>query len=99
MDGFIADFFLDSGTHEGADCFGGEEVDLPAEKVFKEKAELNEVVVVLLPLIELHDQVDVALLTLLAPDVGAEQPDPPHAMADQKIIVFSNAGHYLIAGH
>jgi len=99
MDGFIADFFLYVGTYERTDGFGRQEIYLFTEKVFEEKTELDEIVVALLSLLKLDDQVDIAILTLFSACIRAEQPDSLHSMTDEKIIVLSDANHYLVTGH
>src|SRR6266702_4578045 len=99
MDGFIVGVFFDVRADKRAEGFRSEEINLVAEQVFEEEAELDEIVIVFLPGVELNDHVDVALLALLSPRVRTEEADPPHSMRNEEIVVLANLHHDFVAGH
>jgi hypothetical protein len=99
MDGFIVSIFFDVGADKWAEGFKGEEVNLVTEQVFEEEAELDKIVIVFLPGVELYEQVDVTLLALLSPRVRTEEANPPHSMRDEEIVVLADPCHDFVTGH
>jgi hypothetical protein len=99
MDSFIVGVFFDERADKWAEGFRGEEVNLVAEQLFEEEAELDEIVIVCLPGIELYDQVDVALLAFLCPRVRTEEADSSHSMGDEEIVMLEDLRHNFVTGH
>src|SRR3990172_3798498 len=92
-EGDILDLSKDPGPDVRAQRLRGDQLHAAPEQGLQEEGEAHEAVEGLPPRLELHQQVDVTVGTLVPPAKRAEQTEPPHAeAADTPFLVLQN-GH------